>query len=151
MMKAAPQERFFAYSIPEPNSGCWLWSKGVNACGYGVLGVNGRSTLAHRFSYELHYGEIPEGFYVLHRCDVPCCVNPDHLYLGTQFDNMRDMETRGRSKHPSGEDHGRAKLTESDVITIRASEQSWGSLSKQFGVSKHVVGLVKRNRIWKHV
>lgn len=81
--------------IPEPNSGCWLWIASVNNDGYGFFGMGGRTMSAHRASWILHRGAIPKGKYVLHKCDVRQCVNPDHLYLGTQFDNMRDASIRG--------------------------------------------------------
>jgi len=147
----APDIRFWKYISPEPNSGCWLWDGGVNACGYGILGVFQRSTLAHRFSYQLHYGDIPAGLNVLHRCDVPCCVNPEHLFLGTQNDNVQDMERKARSYHPRGEAHGRAKLTESDVVAIRADTRASRAIAEDFGVSKLVIRHIKKRKLWSHV
>lgn len=76
--------------------GCWLWTKGRMPFGYGAIVVNGKTKLAHRVSYEAHVGPIPSGLCVLHRCDVPPCVNPEHLFLGTQLDNMRDKIAKGR-------------------------------------------------------
>jgi hypothetical protein len=84
--------RFHAKYIPEPNSGCWLWDGWVNGRGYGRFGKG----LAHRISWELHRGPIPAGMNICHKCDVPPCVNPDHLFLGTQTDNMRDCARKGR-------------------------------------------------------
>jgi hypothetical protein len=81
--------------------GCWWWIGGVKDDGYGTLKVNGPEVGAHRFSWEIHGGSIPEGKWVLHHCDNPRCVNPDHLFLGTHQDNMRDRSVRGR--HPSSQ------------------------------------------------
>lgn len=87
--------RFHDKYIPEPNSGCWLWVAGVNACGYGTISEFGKSQLAHRVSFILHGGIISDaGLRVLHTCDVPCCVNPDHLFIGTQRENVLDMERK---------------------------------------------------------
>jgi HNH endonuclease len=79
-------------------SGCIEFRGRLNACGYGVLRINGRSTLAHRAAHELHVGPIPDGLQVLHTCDNPACINPDHLWLGTHTDNMRDMASKGRGR-----------------------------------------------------
>ncbi len=96
------RDRFEASYIPEPNSGCFLWVKATTGVyGHGVMGRGRRGTgliLAHRAAWELYRGPIPPGLLVCHRCDVPCCVNPDHLFLGTYADNNRDMVTKGR--HP---------------------------------------------------
>lgn len=91
--------RIEAYSIPEPNSGCWLWLARVSPNGYGSTNVDGRDTGAHRASYLAFNGPIPSGLHVLHRCDVPLCVNPDHLWLGTNADNVRDMVAKGRHRN----------------------------------------------------
>ncbi len=82
--------------IHDPHSGCWLWQGSLTSDGYGRFWLIDRHVRAHRASYELRYGPIPEGMVVRHKCDVPQCVNPDHLELGTQADNNRDIVTRGR-------------------------------------------------------
>lgn len=84
----------------EPNTGCWLWSRGTDQDGYGALKREGYSTRAHRASWEIHCGPILDGSHVLHRCDTPRCVNPGHLFLGTHTDNMRDMAAKGRQRGP---------------------------------------------------
>ena len=92
-------ERFMERVQPEPNSGCWLWTGGVAGNGYGYLSLGRRSEgmeYAHRVSYRIHVGMIPNHKMVLHKCDVPNCVNPDHLFLGTQFDNMQDCSKKER-------------------------------------------------------
>jgi hypothetical protein len=88
-------KRFEAKYIPEPNSGCWLWDASVNTAGYGQLNIEKRPRLAHRLAYEHYVGPIPEGMHVCHRCDVPACCNPNHLFIGTHLDNMRDMDAKG--------------------------------------------------------
>ena len=86
--------------------------------GYGEIGDGKKIRKGHRVAYEAFVGQIPDGAFVLHRCDNPLCVNPEHLWLGNNADNMRDMESKGRAKHPKGEYHGRAKLTEVQVREI---------------------------------
>jgi hypothetical protein len=114
------RERFEERYVPEPNSGCWLWTGGCNESGYGMIceaqgraGANNRPRRAHRVSYEMHLGAIPDGMMVCHKCDVPSCVNPCHLFCGTGFDNARDMAAKGRQvfqrnpdKAPRGNRHG---------------------------------------------
>jgi hypothetical protein len=145
------EERFFEFVHPEPNSGCWLWDGHLNANGYGKFGYKGENGLAHRASYDMFVAPIPEGLHVLHRCDVPCCVNPEHLFPGTQDDNVKDMEQKKRSHHPGGVDHGRAKLTEDDVRNIRADARSQNQLARLYGVIKTNIRAIKRREIWKHV
>lgn len=99
-----PQPRAEAFEqrhIPEPNSGCWLWVGAANRDGYGLFcgSRKGKAQhLAHRISWELFRGPIPQGVEVCHRCDVRCCVNPDHLFLATHTDNMADMYRKGRGR-----------------------------------------------------
>lgn len=145
-------ERFNAKYIPEPTSGCWIWTAYVNACGYGIIGVRKRvNILAHRASWMLFRGEIPEGQNVLHRCDIPCCVNPDHLFLGTQVDNILDMMVKRRDRHPWGESSGQAKLTEAQVREIRQMAGSQKKLASLFGVSAGLIGHIRRRVAWAHL
>jgi len=96
-MIVEPAEKFLSRIIPEPNTGCWLWEGGSRGGkGYGQFNPRGKNFAAHRFSYQLHVGEIPKGLSVLHKCDTPACVNPEHLFLGTQTDNMRDRAAKKR-------------------------------------------------------
>jgi hypothetical protein len=93
-------ERFAKYVHPEPNSGCWLWVGNAIPHGYGIIRINKPRTqrLAHRVSWQVHRGDIPTGLCVLHRCDNRLCDNPDHLFLGTQRDNLQDMLRKGRDR-----------------------------------------------------
>lgn len=103
-MKTGPKpipldQRFWRDVMPEPNSGCWIWIGSTKPNGYGHISdrSNGRKSIyAHRVSWELHHGVIPDGMIVCHKCDFPQCVNPDHLFLGSHADNMRDCSRKGR-------------------------------------------------------
>lgn len=89
-------ERFESMAMPIPITGCWEWIGAIATHGYGYFGANGKSIRAHRASYQIYKGKIGDGLYVLHSCDNPSCVNPDHLWLGTQKDNIRDRNIKGR-------------------------------------------------------
>lgn len=133
-------------------SGCWIWVGGLNSNGYGIFSYNGKQLKAYRFSFELHNGPIINGLYVCHRCDVPACVNPNHLFLGTNKDNTLDSVKKGRHKNPcfTGEDHHNAKLTKDDVIAIRASNETLIVLGDRYGVAFQTISKIKRNKAWKY-
>ena len=138
---------------PDPE-GCWIWKGTVNNKGYGRIGdpssKNG-GVYVHRLSYSLHYGDIDHDLGVLHRCDTPTCVNPAHLFTGTQADNMRDCANKKRNQF--GEAHARARLTDADVITIRRRYAAGGithqSLADEYRVARqHMSGIIS-GRFWK--
>lgn len=144
----------FADKWHADDAGCWLWKEYCDKDGYGRVRVGGRKLPAHRVSYELHVGPITDGLWVLHRCDRPTCVNPDHLFLGTPADNVRDMIQKGRKPLIVGERAGAAKLTAQQVTNIRqryAAGEMGYKLAIEFGVSKSLVSLVVRGDRWKHV
>ncbi len=93
------EERFWERVAIIPEHACWEWIAGKSGIGYGVIQVDKKLLLAHRFSYELHFGQIPKGLFVCHVCDNPSCVRPEHLFLGTPKDNMDDMRKKGRAKY----------------------------------------------------
>lgn len=135
--------------------GCWIWMAAKSG-GYGSVGARGKIRKAHRESYEcLHGPGSADGMHVRHLCDVPACVNPAHLELGTHADNMRDKVDRGRQSRLPGEQHGRAKLTEGDVRTIRTAFGDGGvtvtALARQFGVGRSAIGRIVRCESWKHI
>lgn len=147
--------------IPEPMSGCHLWTAAVFKSGYGAIGlgrVKDGIGLAHRVSWTLYRGPIGEGLDVCHRCDNRCCVNPDHLFLGTRKDNVDDMFRKGRqrdySKALRGESHPNAKLCENSVRMIRALRSqglTYVEIARATGVSKPQVASVVTRRTWRHV
>ena len=146
-------ERFAA--MVQKTEGCWLWTGSVSGGWYGQIQSGprgGRPLLAHRLSYELHVGPIPDGLYVLHRCDNGLCVNPDHLFLGTHDDNMHDRDTKNRVAH--GERHCNARLTEDQVKSIRrrsAAGDSDETIAKEFGISTWNVRHIVKRETWKRV
>lgn len=107
--------------IPETPDSCWLWTAHVNTSGYGQISDdNGKLKLASRIIYEIYNGAIPDGLLVLHTCDNPQCVNPNHLFVGTQFDNMRDMMKKGRGVMRKGHArHPRRKVSKEDIGRIK--------------------------------
>lgn len=133
-----------------PKTGCWEWTATKNSKGYGMFWAKGKFKLAHRVSYEIHREEIPDGLCVLHHCDRPGCLNPDHLFIGTQADNMADMYAKRR--HARGSAHSNAKLTEDEVIAIRAlNGVSHHSLAKNFGVGRSQIQRIVAGQQWKEL
>jgi hypothetical protein len=94
------QQPFESFFISEPNSGCWIWERSLQPTGYGQINFNGGMVTAHRVSWVLHRGPIPPGMHVCHRCDTRPCVNPDHLFLGTNLANIADRMRKGRRSGP---------------------------------------------------
>jgi hypothetical protein len=143
--------------------GCWRWTASVNRNGYGQFGVGSRGdgvVLAHRHAYSIAIAPIPAGMEVRHRCDVPGCVNPAHLEIGTHAENMRDMKERGRAAKGRavarcGEDGGNVKLTTPQVLEIRAAYASGGvtqkSLAAKYGVTVQNVSLIVNRKAWAHL
>lgn len=156
-------ERFEDRHVPEPNSGCWLWTASSDESGYGRL--NGEASgqrfrSAHRASWLLHKGAVPSGLFVLHKCDTPACVNPEHLFLGTTQDNVSDKMAKGR--HPRcapyaparGERCHGSKLTAPKVANIKmlfALGASGVAISEWFGVNKASASAIRRGTAWRHV
>ncbi len=137
---------------------CWIWTGGLDGYGYGRMQVGGRAGItlrAHRASYEIHHGEIPEGMCVLHKCDERRCLNPGHLRLGTRPDNTRDMMAKGRHRCGFGERSGRSRLTEADVLSIRAQYETGGvtqwELSRRFNTARSNISAVVTGATWRHV
>lgn len=153
-------DRNGAVPIHDPSlAPCWLWTGGLYRQGYGRFFVAGKrrdasQAKAHRVSYEIAHGKIPDGLGVLHRCDVRRCVNPAHLYLGTDADNARDRRERGREGDRSGGRNGRAKLTANDIYEIRkalADGETQTSLGLRFGVSQKQISKIASGLAWSHL
>lgn len=143
------EERFWREVAPEPNSGCWLWTGPVDHFGYGRFRVGAKKKRVHRLWYERAHGKVPDGLVLRHTCDVPSCVNPDHLIVGTIADNIADMDARGRRS--VGEHRPEARLTEDAVRKIRGDDRPHRVIALDYGVSHNVIGRVKRRQDWAHV
>lgn len=143
-------DRIMRCSIPEPNSGCWIWMAALSKSGHGHLHYRRQwQGGAHRASYEAFCGKIPPGLWVCHRCNTPACVNPEHLYLGTVVENTNDRMKAGTSMR--GERHHDTPFTEKDVIAIRQSPESGASLARRLGVSRQAINKIKARKTWAHV
>lgn len=144
-------------NVCEPNE-CWSWTGSTNLGGYGEVRDGKTLLMAHRFSYEIHHGPIPEGMEMCHSCDNPSCCNPAHLFVGTRSDNMLDMYRKGRANREwhgvLGEQNHRSKLTAEQVREIRrlcAGGTMQKDVAKTFGVHKGTVGSIVRRENWTHI
>ena len=139
--------------------GCWFWTGNKLLSGYGVMHVRGKDgsrdcqLRVHRLSYELHYGQIAEGMDVLHRCDNPACVRPDHLFVGSAGDNARDKVSKGRQAR--GETHGHSLVTEAQVRELRSRFAAGGvtykALGAEYGLSRSGATDIIKGKRWGHV
>ena len=170
MPKVSVEDRF--WEKVDKSGDCWLWTASTKDGQYGCFWMNGRSTFAHRTAWEIHNGPIPDGILVCHTCDTPLCVRPAHLWLGTNADNMRDRDQKGRQAqgdrsgsrlYPEkfrGENNGRAILTEPQVIDIREryvkgrgrmAPGNVSALADEFGTSTAVIWKAATGRLWAHL
>lgn len=143
------REKLDRHTIPESNTGCVLWTGCVDRDGYGITSDDGKKTRAHRAAYRIAKGDIPEKMQVCHKCDTPACVNPDHLFLGTNLDNYEDSLRKGRRAR--GQNVGRGKLTEEQVREILADTRRSGIIAQAYGVNKSQIKILKRGGAWKHI
>jgi hypothetical protein len=131
---------------------CWLWT-GTKRNGYGVIKYEGVECRAHVLSYELKYGRILPGFIICHRCDNPCCVNPEHLFAGTHSDNMEDKLAKKRQA--KGSRQGHSKLIEPQVIEIRTNytmvRETHKKIAARYGVKKGAIASILSRISWKHI
>lgn len=153
-MNLAATERFWAQV--EHTDSCWLWRGSRNSMGHGRMFDKTiyAYRLAHRLSFEAFKGAIPEGLIVMHSCDVPACVNPDHLSVGTHGDNARDRNQKGRGVRLSGEANPASKLTTAqvlDAIARRGRGETLRSIGKDFGVTESCICNVTRGKMWSHL
>lgn len=132
-------------------AGCWEWQGAKFPDGYGNMRWNGKGRGTHRLSYEAFKGHIPDGLCVLHSCDNPPCINPDHLRVGTKKENTQDCLERGRFRDSNGEANNLAKLTEADVLEIRSSNESPSVLADRFNVDRTNIWMIQTGKTWKRV
>lgn len=135
---------------------CWLWTAYKDPNGYARIKCHGVRLLVHRLSWAIHRGQIAEGLFVLHSCDVPYCVNPEHLFLGTQADNITDCVSKGRHQgkppHIPGEANGRAKLTTSQVLEILSNrDKSLRQFARELDVNYTLISRIRRGKCWAHL
>jgi hypothetical protein len=144
-------------AIPEPNSGCWLWLGALFKKGYAKVGTGkrGKVDLAHRVSWRRFRGPIPKGLFILHACDTRCCINPDHLFIGTARDNTQDCLRKGRfgsnSEKVRGEMHPNVKLTADQVLKIRQEKGRAELVAEKYGVTRSQINSIWARRSWRHV
>jgi hypothetical protein len=137
-------------------NGCWVvTSHKQNTEGYPVLRRNGKPIKAHQYMYKKYNGDIPIKMVICHKCDNPQCCNPEHLFLGTQADNVRDMffKERNRNGDVKGEKNGSSKLTEKEVIEIRneCKNMKHKDIAKKYGVARNTITYILNNKLWKHI
>lgn len=139
-----PLREDFARWFDRPEDGCWEWKGARSADGYGAYSYKKKSYRAHRLALELDGRPVPDGMYACHHCDNPICVRPDHLYVGTPTDNMRDAKKRNRLRPAR-------KLTESDVLAIRASKEPVKALAAKYGVTHGAISMARSGKTWGSV
>ena len=136
---------------------CWEWKGAIDAYGYGVLSYNGKTLKAHRASYEIHYAEPLNELHCLHKCDNRKCVNPLHLFPGTNLDNVRDKVKKGRCyvRNQKGENNGASKLSDTQVLKIRELYKSGKyttlKLGEMYNVNRSTISYVINNKTYKHL
>jgi hypothetical protein len=147
------EDRFWR-KVRKSEGGCWEWTGSSTTAGYGTIRIGAAgagSVLAHRFSFELHHGPIDPLHFVIHSCDNPRCVNPEHLRQGTPRDNMLDMMEKGRKVVPVGAEHFSAKLDPAKVRQVRASKESNAALARKYGVNASAISNIRHGITWKHI
>jgi len=138
-------ERFWSKVDRQPG-GCWLWRGAKNRAvnGYGIALIDGKIAYAHRASFEHFHGPVPQGMCVCHTCDVPACVNPDHLFLGTRADNSRDMREKGKGPRTM-------TLTPAKALKIFRDRGNGETIAAKYGITRATVNKIRRGENWKHV
>lgn len=148
-IKPSVEERLLLYSMPEPNSGCWLWIGAGSYDSYCEVGFEGRTQKAHRVAFKVWCGPIPRGLYVCHKCDVPACINPVHLFLGTAKQNQADSRNKGRSAR--GRRNGMVQYDEDLIRAVFHAEGRNFEIARRFGISDVHVAQIKTRKRWAHL
>ena len=134
-----------------PEAGCWIWLRHILNNGYGAIWILDEKFTAHRISYQIYKGPIPAGLMVLHRCDVRCCVNPSHLWLGTAKDNTQDMLAKGRTRPRRGERAPQSKLNDRLVLEIRTSDKPMRQWARELGIDSGTICNARNGISWRHL
>ena len=150
-MEITNSDRDRFWSKVKKSTDCWNWTAAKTKKGYGWFYICGRPHFSHRVSWIIHFGNIPDSICVCHHCDNPLCVNPTHLFLGTNEDNTADRHTKGRSRGAPGTEHGMVKLSETQVRAIQLSPLPSRALGSFYGVSKTQILRIKKGISWKHI
>jgi hypothetical protein len=143
-----PETDRFMSHVAKQDYGCWLWTAFRMKNGYGNFRTPARHELAHRASYRLFNGVLDERD-VMHSCDNPSCVNPNHLSLGTRADNMKDAKAKGRNAR--GDTHGMSKITEADAIQIRRTTSPQAAIAAQYGLSQSTISQIRTGKRWAYL
>lgn len=154
LLRGVPAPDRFKRQMKVLDDGCWKWTSSVDKDGYGAFrgvvdGIPHGS--AHRYSYALHKGVIPENMMVCHRCDHPWCVNPDHLFIGSGSDNQQDKHRKGRGNVRFGAGVPHAKLTEAQAIAILHDPRTYTEIASDYNIASSTVGSLKQRISWKHI
>lgn len=150
LLREDADQEFLKKRIKISDDGCWIWQKSTRE-GYGRFLKNGKAYGAHVFSYLIYHGKIENGLQVNHTCHNRTCVNPDHLYAGTQKQNVSDMQSAGRANYKAGEENGNSRITEGVAKEIYKAEGVGRVVAEKFGVSISLVYAIKKKQIWKNI
>lgn len=147
-------QRLNKWTVQSDEDSCWIWVGTTDIRGYGLIVVHPGIYKAHRLSWTAYHGPIPEGKYVCHTCDNRSCVNPDHLFIGSQADNMADMVKKGRAGRLAGEKNGRSRLTEDqarEILRLRKEGVSLRRVATMFGIGKTTVRHITNGTTWGYL
>ena len=150
-MTAAEQERFWKLVLRRGTDDCWEWQGYVLDSGYGQFKLDYLNYRTNRIAYWLHTGCDPGDLFVCHTCDNRRCCNPAHLFLGAPIENSTDMKVKGRAARLQGIKHGHAKLTEAEVLAVRASTDTPTLAAQEYGVCPSLICQIRKRKIWKHL